>query len=259
MSSLTPPQLIAFYRKNWDGTQSEFCERYQINKGNFSSFLNGNSPSPASCEAVRTWYQEKNRSPYKPPPKSNSCSPPSVSPSLVTPPKAQILLDNSAPSTGDQVLCHGEIYYYRSNGTSCYLYRTEKDLRDKNHCCSARSCNVQKIKKTGFSPSFPSSPETIFKAEPHCSRPAPPEWDRDPFAPIKRKRISQQIRNAIFGLTKGKCYLCKKELENGWHIEHIIPFSKDPRRDSPGNFLPACARCNLRKGSYTNFSSFTNF
>jgi len=107
-------------------------------------------------------------------------------------------------------------------------------------------------------------PLTPVKQEPYqqawaFQQASPPPSSYSPFgspSKPKRSRIPQEIRDYVFSMTKGHCYLCQTKLpERGWHIEHIIPFSKDPARDRFGNFLPSCARCNLRKGA-KNLTTF---
>src|SRR5699024_5246097 len=69
---------------------------------------------------------------------------------------------------------------------------------------------------------------------------------------------SEKEKRHIFNRTKGKCYICKKELifehrkpglENSWEIEHVFPFSKYPNLDNMGNLLPACISCNRKKSA----------
>jgi hypothetical protein len=49
-------ELREFWQANWCGSQREFCAAYQLNQGNFSSWLSRRSPSdPASSRAVRRW------------------------------------------------------------------------------------------------------------------------------------------------------------------------------------------------------------
>lgn len=45
-----------------------------------------------------------------------------------------------------------------------------------------------------------------------------------------------------------RCYLCKKSLSDGYHIDHFIPLAKGGTND-PGNLRLACPHCNLSKGA----------
>ncbi len=56
----TTKELQEEWRKNWSGTQRAFCERYNINEGNFSSWLRGKD-SPASVRAVRQFLEEERK------------------------------------------------------------------------------------------------------------------------------------------------------------------------------------------------------
>lgn len=62
----------------------------------------------------------------------------------------------------------------------------------------------------------------------------------------------------IFDKTDGNCHLCHKELifenhglqdvEYSWHIEHSKPKASGGT-DHLNNLYPACAKCNLEKGT----------
>lgn len=51
------------------------------------------------------------------------------------------------------------------------------------------------------------------------------------YSPEKGKnrcRLTASERKLIRDRTDGRCYLCKGNLPlEGWHVEHVIPFSKD--------------------------------
>eukprot|EP01041_Mallomonas_annulata_P008920 gene8920-18459_t len=69
---------------------------------------------------------------------------------------------------------------------------------------------------------------------------------------LVRRRLPLSEREFIWRSTNGMCYLCKTQLpkQSSWHIEHVIAFSEDPRKnDTLGNMLPACAACNFRKNN----------
>ena len=85
---------------------------------------------------------------------------------------------------------------------------------------------------------------------------------RGPIVIFVRKRyFSREEVFAIWKKTNGRCHLCRKKKwklsergRHGWHIDHFIPHSGGGREtEMMGNFLVACAPCNLRKGrGYTN-------
>ena len=74
---------------------------------------------------------------------------------------------------------------------------------------------------------------------------------------MSRRKWSPQEIDLIYYRAGGCCYLCRDEIvwdrssarNDQWHVEHVIAFSEDAEMDILGNALPACATCNLRKGS----------
>ena len=69
-------------------------------------------------------------------------------------------------------------------------------------------------------------------------------------------RINKKEREEIRAMFGGKCAYCGKELEDKFHIDHIKPIFRgwDEKPDRAGedvkdNLVPACIRCNLRKGT----------
>jgi len=53
---------------------------------------------------------------------------------------------------------------------------------------------------------------------------------------------------AVFALTDGHCAYCGASLAfwGEWHLEHVVPRSREGKWK--GNLVPACTRCNFRKG-----------
>ncbi|KAL9646791.1 hypothetical protein ABK040_001213 [Willaertia magna] len=51
-------ELINYFRKNWKDTQRDFCKKYGINEGHFSSHINLKEDSPASRKALQQYYRE---------------------------------------------------------------------------------------------------------------------------------------------------------------------------------------------------------
>ena len=68
---------------------------------------------------------------------------------------------------------------------------------------------------------------------------------------VRRKKWSQAVRNHVLRRTDNRCYLCWSLLPaNGWEIEHVFAFSKDPlANDVEGNLLAACRSCNRAKSA----------
>jgi 5-methylcytosine-specific restriction endonuclease McrA len=65
-------------------------------------------------------------------------------------------------------------------------------------------------------------------------------------------------RREIWNKTKGKCWYCGCDLvEKGWHADHFKPIRRNwwedtclnPENDNEDNKVPACASCNIQKGS----------
>lgn len=79
------------------------------------------------------------------------------------------------------------------------------------------------------------------------------------------KALRQQIKQK-YG---GKCAYCGNTLTKGWHVDHLEAIVRDfkynsktqryqstgtcqkPHNNTPENFNPSCASCNIQKGSYT--------
>ncbi len=49
-------------------------------------------------------------------------------------------------------------------------------------------------------------------------------------------------------LQGGQCFYCETVLESVYHVDHIVPLSKDGS-NWPGNLALACPQCNLSKGA----------
>lgn len=49
---------------------------------------------------------------------------------------------------------------------------------------------------------------------------------------------------------EGRCYYCENELDGVYHVDHVIPLSKDGSND-PTNLVCACPACNLSKNDRT--------
>lgn len=64
----------------------------------------------------------------------------------------------------------------------------------------------------------------------------------------ERRRFNQGERTALYLAADGRCSECGRELEPGWHADHVDPYSRGGRTDVI-NGQALCPRCNLRKGS----------
>lgn len=63
----------------------------------------------------------------------------------------------------------------------------------------------------------------------------------------KRRYRSKIGRAKLYLAHNGLCYYCKKSLESGWHVDHMIPWSKGGATVD-FNLRPSCPSCNLKKG-----------
>ena len=64
----------------------------------------------------------------------------------------------------------------------------------------------------------------------------------------RRTIRSTRLRNALFLFQQGKCALCGDELGKGFHVDHVIPFSKGGVTELE-NSQALCPTCNLKKGA----------
>lgn len=65
-----------------------------------------------------------------------------------------------------------------------------------------------------------------------------------------RRLFNRRERTALYLASDGRCQGCGIELTDGWHADHIIPFSRNGDTDI-ANAQALCPRCNLQKGSKT--------
>ncbi|HBG71442.1 MAG: hypothetical protein A2W93_14415 [Bacteroidetes bacterium GWF2_43_63] len=81
--------------------------------------------------------------------------------------------------------------------------------------------------------------------------------------------MTKKERQQVFEKYDGKCAYCGCDLANGWHADHINPVIRDskwnrekgrfeqtgtcrkPENETPENYNPACASCNIQKNSFT--------
>lgn len=62
-----------------------------------------------------------------------------------------------------------------------------------------------------------------------------------------RRRFSSRERVALYLAADGKCSRCGKELEPGWHGDHVTPWSRGGQTDVT-NGQALCPACNEKKG-----------
>lgn len=55
--SSSEEELRIYFKNNWKGSKLSFAKEYNINGGNFSSWLDRKINSPASCKAVRNYIK----------------------------------------------------------------------------------------------------------------------------------------------------------------------------------------------------------
>jgi 5-methylcytosine-specific restriction endonuclease McrA len=63
----------------------------------------------------------------------------------------------------------------------------------------------------------------------------------------QRTLRSKKLRYALWKHHGGRCAMCKRELPDDWHADHIVPFSKTGRTNVH-EMQALCPACNLAKG-----------
>jgi len=58
-----------------------------------------------------------------------------------------------------------------------------------------------------------------------------------------------QYRPILIDIQRGKCFYCRRELDEGRAVDHFIPWSRYPS-DLGHNFVLAHASCNAKKSDY---------
>ncbi len=67
---------------------------------------------------------------------------------------------------------------------------------------------------------------------------------KDERVVVKRKTITESLRNKIFSRDKNKCVLC--DSQESLQIDHILPFSRGGTATIE-NLQTLCQKCNLQK------------
>jgi 5-methylcytosine-specific restriction endonuclease McrA len=65
---------------------------------------------------------------------------------------------------------------------------------------------------------------------------------------VMRALRSKRLRAALWIAADGKCQRCGEELLEGWHADHIEPWS-ETGRTNVHEMQALCAKCNLKKGA----------
>ncbi len=60
--------------------------------------------------------------------------------------------------------------------------------------------------------------------------------------------IPEYVRQQVFLACQGQCFYCRKNLEFGWHVDHLTPHSQGGSNEA-GNLVAACAPCNQSRGA----------
>lgn len=68
----------------------------------------------------------------------------------------------------------------------------------------------------------------------------------------ERRRFSWSEKNAMFAAWKGRCARCSTLLDEGWHADHVMPYSKGGKTELL-NGQPLCPICNLKKGNRVGY------
>ena len=76
--------------------------------------------------------------------------------------------------------------------------------------------------------------------------------------------MTKKERQIVFNKYGGKCAYCGRELQKGWHVDHIEPafhnwsdedikrhLKQDRGENAIENYNPACPRCNRWKGTWS--------
>src|SRR5579859_2824043 len=72
-----------------------------------------------------------------------------------------------------------------------------------------------------------------------------------------RRNFNQSQKIALFLAAEGKCTVCGKPLESGWHADHVQPWSRGGETDVI-NGQALCPTCNLKKGNKEMLPNWTN-
>jgi 5-methylcytosine-specific restriction endonuclease McrA len=75
----------------------------------------------------------------------------------------------------------------------------------------------------------------------------------------RTKRYKSKLRIRIWIAYNKKCYYCARPLRKGqFTIDHVVPKS-DGGGNGVKNMVPACRKCNLKKGSYSAYEFCIRF
>lgn len=65
---------------------------------------------------------------------------------------------------------------------------------------------------------------------------------------MTRRRFNKRERSVLYLAADGKCCECRRDISQGWHSDHVQPFSRDGITDLI-NGQALCRECNLKKGN----------
>lgn len=69
---------------------------------------------------------------------------------------------------------------------------------------------------------------------------------------MEQRFLTQKyLRSALYLKYQGLCALCKKELDHGWHADHIVPFCESGQTSLEG-MQPLCPSCHHKKTAQEN-------
>ena len=69
--------------------------------------------------------------------------------------------------------------------------------------------------------------------------------------------LTKKERQSIYDKSGGHCWYCGCKLVKGWHVDHFKPVCRysegmdNPENDVIENMVPACAKCNLFKATFS--------
>jgi len=66
--------------------------------------------------------------------------------------------------------------------------------------------------------------------------------------PAARRLRSKHLRDMLIEAAGGRCQRCGAELGEGWHADHVEPWSRTGRTNVH-EMQALCAPCNLAKGA----------
>lgn len=76
------------------------------------------------------------------------------------------------------------------------------------------------------------------------------DWIRS-YMPMKRSRITSEMRKEVYAMFGGRCAYCGKEISlSEMQVDHVESHYRHQGRDEIENYMPACRDCNGLKSDY---------